>query len=115
MTLIQLEKEIGPICVDSADGAGLGEAIHNSFEQGESVCIDFTGVTTLTSAFLNAGVGSLYGVYSKDRLDRDLTWKGLDKADEALLRLVQRNAVRFYSATKQQQEMLRATKETISD
>lgn len=115
MTRIQIEKDFGSICVDSTDGASLGELIREALVRGETVCLDFTGVSTLTSAFLNASVGSLYGMYPKERLDRDLSWTGLDAADEDLLRLVQRNAVRFYAAAKPQQDILRATRQTIPD
>jgi hypothetical protein len=61
--------------------------------------LDFSGVRTLTSSFLNAAVGCLVASFSINRLDTQLKWTGLDATDEKLLRLVLKNAARFYSAT----------------
>ena len=42
--------------------------------------------TTLTSAYLNAAVGCLYGSFDVADLDLRLSWVGLDQTDESLLR-----------------------------
>jgi hypothetical protein len=96
----------GPICVDSEDGTRLCDRAREALGRGETVCLDFTGVTTLASAFLNTAVGCLYAFFDKEDLDRRLLWRGLDATDEAVLRIVQRNAVRFYSAPKSLQQAL---------
>jgi hypothetical protein len=106
MTEIRVAELFGPICVASDDGARLCDMLRGPLDRGETVCLDFTGVTTLASSFLNPAVGCLYAFFDKEDLDRRLVWKGLDATDEAVLRLVQRNAVRFYSAPERVKEAL---------
>jgi hypothetical protein len=109
MTEYRVVDLIGPICVDSGDGIKLCDMAHRSLAEGDDVSLDFTGVTTLASAFLNMAVGCLYAFFTKDDLDRRLVWKALDPTDEAVMRLVQRNAVRFYSAPAPQQSAILST------
>jgi hypothetical protein len=62
----------GPLCVTSQDGEKAFEAIRSALDAGNCVSICFTGVEDLTSAFLNAAIGQLYGIYDgillKERL-----------------------------------------------
>src|SRR5580692_13225860 len=108
MTEIRVTNLFGPICVDSEEGIRLCDQIHAGLVRGEAVSLDFTDVTTLASAFLNTAVGCLYASFSKEDLDRRLLWKGLDPTDDAVMRFVQRNAIRFYAAKQPQQEALRS-------
>jgi hypothetical protein len=103
---IRIHDLCGPICVDSENGARLCEQLRLALERGETVCLDFSGVTTLATAFLSPAVGGLYGSFTRDDLDRRLLWKGLDSTGDALLRLVQQHAIRFSAATSAQQEAL---------
>lgn len=109
MTEIQVIDLFGTICVDSEDGAKLCDLAHEALDRGDAVCLDFSGITTLASAFLNTAVGCLYAFFDKDDLDRRLLWKGLDPTDEGVMRFVQRNAIRFYSAKQPQREALVAS------
>jgi hypothetical protein len=109
MMEIRVIDLFGPICVDSDDGAKLCGQVHETLGRGETVCLDFSGITTLASAFLNTAVGCLYAFFTKEDLDRRLVWKGLDPTDEGVMRLVLRNAIRFYSAGQPQQEALLAS------
>ena len=108
MTEIRVIDLCGPICLDLDDGAKLGEQVRAILDRGETVCLDFQGVKTLGGPFLNTAVGFLHGFFRQDDLERRLLWKGLDSITEDVLRLVQRNAIRFYSATPSQQEALLA-------
>lgn len=96
----------GLICADPDDGGCLCEHARQALEAGESVVLDFTGVTTLTSAFLNSAIGCLYGSFTVEDLDRRLSWAGLDKTDESLIRLVRSNAVRFFAANAEQRSRM---------
>lgn len=116
MTEYRVVDLFGPICVDSEDGMTLCNMIHQALDRAEIVSLDFTGVTTLASAFLNTAVGCLYAFFTKDDLDRRLLWKGLDPTDEAVMRFVQRNAIRFYSAqSPQQAAILSSTNPVVRD
>ncbi len=109
MIEIRIADLFGPICIDSEDGAKLCQFVLEALGRGDSVCLDFGGVATLASAFLNPAVGCLYASFGKEDLERRLAWKGLDPTDEAVLRIVQRNAIRFFAADKHQQDALVAS------
>ena len=51
------------LCIASAMGRGL-RAHSRSSEEGRNVTLSFHNVTTLTSAFLNAAIGQIYGTFS---------------------------------------------------
>jgi len=72
------------------------------------VLLDFSGVKTLTSSFLNAALGCLFANFSVDTLNQKLTWVGLDPTDDKLVRLVLKNAARFYAVTPEQQAAMTA-------
>ncbi len=108
MTEIRVLDLFGPICVDSEDGAKLSEQVHAALSRGETVRLDFSGITNLSTAFLHNAVGSQYASFGKDDLDRRLLWQGLNPTEDAVMRFVQRTAIRFYSATPSQRDALLA-------
>ena len=105
-TMILVADSFGPICIDPDDGGKLCDVVHDALDRGEKVVLDFTGVTTLASLFLNTAVGCLYSFFEKGDLESRLHWKGLDETDESVLRFVQKNAIRFYAAKGPQQAAL---------
>ena len=58
----------GGLCIASDDGDKVHQAIIEAIKQGDKVILSFQGVEDLTSAFLNAAVGQLYGKYSEEEL-----------------------------------------------
>ena len=89
---------------------------YDVLSQGTAVLLDFTGVRTLTSSFLNSAVGCLFANFSIDTLRQRLRCTGLDATDEKLVQLVLKNAARFYSATPEQQvAMAAASSRAIED
>jgi STAS-like domain of unknown function (DUF4325) len=103
MQTISVIEEIGPVCVDPEDGGALYRQCYTALSQGVDLILDFSGVKTLTSSFLNAALGCLFANFTIDTLTQKLTWIGLDPTDEKLVRLVIKNAARFYSAPVDQQ------------
>ena len=106
--IVQVAERFGPICVDPDDGSQLCSEISGLLEQGQSVCLDFAGVTTLTSSFLSAAIGCLYGAFDMDDLSERLSWTGLDETDDSIVRLDQRNAIQYFKARPADQERLEA-------
>jgi hypothetical protein len=126
--MIKVADVCGLVCVDPQDGERLHEALISALggseslpscfagdahtepaagtSGGQTVELDFDGVTTLTSSFLNAAIGRLYEKFDPKDLACRLTFKRLDRTDEGLLRLVQNNAIRYYSSTPTQQAHL---------
>ena len=76
----------------------LSRMIQLTWQRRESVCLDFSGVKVLTSRFLVAAVGALYGTFPPHDLEARLTFAGLDPVDAELVREVQAKAKRFYAA-----------------
>ncbi len=70
--------------------------------------LDFSGVKTLTSSFLNAALGCLFASFSVDTLTQKLKYLGLDPTDEKLVKLVVTNAIQFYAATPELQQAVAA-------
>ncbi|BCH59484.1 hypothetical protein RvVAR0630_21080 [Agrobacterium vitis] len=58
------------ICVTSQDGQRVYEKIYEALKSGNRVKVSFFGVTRLTTAFLNAAVGQLYGEFSPEDIRR---------------------------------------------
>ncbi len=108
MHTIKVIDEIGPVCVDPEDGTLLCQQSCTALSQGLDVLLDFSGVKTLTSSFLNAALGCLFASFSVDTLTQKLKYIGLDPTDEKLVRLVVSNAIRFYAATPEQQQAMAA-------
>lgn len=55
----------GGICVAASDGQRVYEAIRTAVARGDRVVLSFSGITRMTTAFLNAAVGQLYGEFSE--------------------------------------------------
>jgi hypothetical protein len=106
MSEVHVAGRVGPICVSPEDGTKLCALIRESLARPEPVTLDFAGVTTLTSSFLTPAIGCLYASFTKDFLEANLHWKGLDQTDEALLRFVQQKAIFFYTTQPSQQDDL---------
>jgi hypothetical protein len=62
----------GGICVAAEDGNKVHDAIKAEIERGSRVTLSFTGVTRMTTAFLNAAVGQLYGEFTEEHLRQHL-------------------------------------------
>lgn len=52
-----------PLCVSSGDGERVHSRLASALNQGRSIMLSFRNVSALTSAFLNAAVGQLYGEF----------------------------------------------------
>lgn len=58
----------GGICVAASDGNKVHDAILAEFQAGNRVAISFQNVSRMTTAFLNAAIGQLYGEFAEERL-----------------------------------------------
>jgi hypothetical protein len=67
-TLSLVETAGTPYCVASDDGQKVHNALVQELHAGNPVCISFKGVEDLTSAFLNAAIGQLYGEFREQEI-----------------------------------------------
>lgn len=62
----------GGICVAASDGQKVHRAIYEVISAGSRAEISFFGITRMTTAFLNAAIGQLYGEFDEETLRRHL-------------------------------------------
>lgn len=62
----------GGICVAATDGQRVHQEIYDEIKDGNRVEISFFGVTRMTTAFLNAAVGQLYGEFEEGDIKKHL-------------------------------------------
>lgn len=87
-------------CAASEDGEKVYNAIHSAFQVGKNVRLSFRGVEDLTSAFLNAAIGQLYGVYSEEAIKTKLSVSDAAQDDLVILKRVVERAKGFFKDSK---------------
>ncbi|MEW6247316.1 MAG: STAS-like domain-containing protein [Nitrospirota bacterium] len=85
-----------PLCVASDDGQKVFQRIAAALKEGRTVTVSFRNVTSLTSAFLNAAIGQLYGSFSQEEIRARLKVKDMAPADLALLKRVVDTAKEYF-------------------
>jgi hypothetical protein len=86
----------GGLCVASDDGEKVHALVASALRQGKRVVVSFEGVTDLTSAFLNAAIGQLYGEFSEDYIRAGLSVTGASNDDLHILKRVVDRAKQFF-------------------
>lgn len=85
-----------PLCVASDDGQKVYERIAAALRDKQRVVVSFRNVTSLTSAFLNAAIGQLYGSFSEDFIRAKLQVREMAPEDLALLKRVVETAKAYF-------------------
>jgi len=79
-------------CVASGDGQKVYDRLSRALENDRHVTLSFHNVSALTSAFLNAAIGQLYGIFSAEKIRSLLKVEHIEQDDLALLKRVVDNA-----------------------
>ena len=101
-----------PLCVASADGQRVYRRLAAAMKAGRRVGLSFRNVSTMTSAFLNAAVGQLYGEFDEDRIRTLLTVEDMESDDVALLKRVVATAKQYF---QNRDRFDRALREELGD
>lgn len=101
-----------PLCVASSDGQKIYERLTSALKDDRSVTLSFHNVSTLTSAFLNAAVGQLYGEFSEEKIRSLLKVQDMQPEDMALLKRVVETAKQYF---KDPQKFDQAARKTLGD
>lgn len=88
---------IGDRATDMKQGDQIYDLIIDGFHKGEVVHVDFAGMKTILSTFLNNAVGTLYKDYTSEYLNKNLKIDNLCDDDLFILRRVAQRAKDFYS------------------
>lgn len=96
---IRVFELIGGGCAAFANQAEpVHKAICAALDAGERVSVDFTGIDTLTTDFLDQAFGALYAKYPREKLNQSVKFVGLCSWDRGLLGYVLRSAREYYAA-----------------
>jgi hypothetical protein len=101
-----------PLCVASDDGQKVYDRLAAALEEGRSITLSFHNITTLTSAFLNAAIGQLYGKFTEEQIRALLKVRDMPPDDMALLKRVVETAKQYF---KDPQRFDQAVREAMED
>lgn len=93
---IKILELIGDRATDMKQGDEIYYKIIEGFKNNETVYVDFEGLTTVLSTFLNNAIGTLYKDYESDYLNANLKIKNLCEEDFFVLKRVIKRAKDFY-------------------
>ncbi|MHB1004075.1 MAG: STAS-like domain-containing protein [Chloroflexota bacterium] len=85
------------ICVTSEAGQALYDELEQCLRRGDRVLLSFAGVEALTSAFLNAALGQLYGQFTAQEITDGITYIDAEPDDLVLLRRVAEAAKAYFA------------------
>ena len=112
LTLSVFEVVGTPLCVASDDGQRVHDRIAAALKEGSNVTVSFLNVSSLTSAFLNAAIGQLYGSFTENGIRSKLKVKDIEPDDLALLKRVVETAKQYFKDPKR---FNKAVQEAIED
>src|SRR3989304_2008611 len=101
-----------PLCVASDDGQRGHDRVAAALKEGSDVTVSFLNVSSLTSAFLNAAIGQLYGSFTENEIRSKLKVKDIEPDDLALLKRVVETAKQYFKDPK---PFDKAVEEAIGD
>lgn len=74
----------GPSAISSADGTAVYEQIADALRRGDAAVLSFARVKDVTTAFLNAAIGRLYGDFDEELIREKLRVEHVE-ADQLVL------------------------------
>jgi hypothetical protein len=95
-TIVLTEAVESPYCVSSSDGLAVHDCVAEQLRKGTDVVVSFAGVEEITSAFLNAAIGQLYGEFPEEAIRDHLHVIGADRDHLVLLKRVVDRAKDFF-------------------
>lgn len=96
LTLSLFEIVGNSLCVASSDGEKVYERLSAALKEEVKVTLSFLNVELLTSAFLNAAVGQLYGEFTEEKIRELLDVQDIEPDDVALLARVVETAKLYF-------------------
>ena len=95
-----------PLSVASEDGQKVYDRIAAALREERNVTVSFRNVTSLTSAFLNAAIGQLYGFFSEDEIRARLRVQDMEPDDRALLKRVVDTAKEYFKDPRRFEQLV---------
>ena len=85
-----------PLCVASNDGQKIYDRLSAALKEDRDVSLSFRNIKMLTSAFLNAAIGQLYGTFTEEKIRSLLQVQDMESDDLALLKRVVDTAKQYF-------------------
>ena len=99
--------EIGStMCISTEEGEKIYSIIRKAFDKKISVEISFLNIEMITSAFLNAAIGQLYGKYKEIFVQQHLFVKDIANEDKVLLKKVVERAKEYFTNKKNMKKII---------
>ncbi len=115
MMTVSLVNRFGRYIMADSSGRELATEIRATLARGEDVSVDFAGVTSVITAFLNPAFGELYENADADEIDRRVTALGLSTVQEASLCAVREHARRYYGDPAYRRALDAALEATLAE
>ena len=93
---VSIKDKIGPRCIIMEDGQKVYDAIHGALKNGETITLDFRGVSQFASPFFNFAIGQLLKDITEGELRRLLLFEGLNETGRMVVERVIENAVNYH-------------------
>jgi len=103
------------LCVASDDGQKVHDRLAAVLEAGHRAVLSFRNVSTMTSAFLNAAIGQLYGNFDEEHIRFLLKVEEMEPEDTALLKRVVETAKLYFKDPQRFEQVVRETLEEDED
>ncbi|MEP0235625.1 STAS-like domain-containing protein [Roseibium sp.] len=98
------------VCVTSALGAEVYNKIYANIKKGNRIALSFSGITRMTTAFLNSAVGQLYGEFTEAEIKSFmLPPRDTEAWHLSRLKMVNDRAKQYFSDRKRYGEVVERT------
>ncbi len=114
MTIL-LREQFGEFALSADQGRCLGEQVREALQGGEESVLDFAGIRSVISAFLNPAIGELYGAFPAEVVDDRVRVINASPVQEQSVELVRSNARRYYQDPEFRRAQDSALEELFSD
>ena len=104
MRTLKVEAICGKHCLSPEEGEVLYQELFESLQRKEEILLEFSGVETVASSFLNIAVGKLFGKFDHGFIESNLRWSGLDPQDDRIMKIVIENAKEHFRKTETQRK-----------
>ena len=102
-----IEAAEGNCCVAACDGQKVHDRIAEAFRKNRKVKLSFEETDDLTPVFLNAAVGQLYGDFTEEFVENNLSFADIDPEDEIILKRIVERAKGYFEHAESYQQAFR--------
>ncbi len=115
LSLSVFEMIGNPLAVASDDGQKVFDRVSAGLKEGKTVALSFRNVKSITSAFLNAAIGQLYGKFSEEQIRAQLKVLDVQPDDLVLLKRVVDTAKAYFADPERFRDVARKVLGKSSD